>query len=53
MENPIPKFRQSPIIFKKPGYFSEKLKNLLLPEITRVERFLLKLCTCFLVNKIY
>ena len=29
MENPIPKFRQSPVIFKKPGYFSEKVEKLI------------------------
>ena len=28
MQNPIPKFRQSPIISEKPGYLSEKLKTL-------------------------
>ena len=28
MQNPIPKLRQSSIIFEKPGYFSEKQKFL-------------------------
>ena len=27
MQNLIPKFRQSSITFKKPGYFSENFKN--------------------------
>ena len=28
MQNPIPKLKQSSIIFKKPGFSSEKLKTL-------------------------
>ena len=28
MQNPIQKFRQSSIVFKKPGFLSEKLKIL-------------------------
>ena len=28
IQNLIPRFRQSPIIFEKPGFLSEKLKTL-------------------------
>ena len=27
MQNPIPKLRQTSIIFEKPGFFSEKIVN--------------------------
>ena len=42
MQNPIPKFRQSPIISEKPGYFSEKLKTLMSSDYHKVI-FLLKI----------
>ena len=41
LRNPIPKFRLSYFISKKPGYLSEKLK------------ILLKFCTRFLLHNVY
>ena len=40
MQNPIQKFRQSSIVFEKPGILSENFRYLLL-----------KLRTCFLLTK--
>ena len=45
MQNSIPKLRQRSIIFKKPGFLSEKLKAL----TTSNYHFLLKFCTRFLM----
>ena len=47
MQNPKQKFRQSSIIFEKPGIFSEKLKTLTTSNYLRVEYFLLKFYSRF------
>ena len=50
MQNPITKFGRSSIISEKPGYLTEKLKTLTSSNYHRVKYFLLKPCTCFLLN---
>ena len=50
MRNPIQKFRQSSIAFEKPCFLSEKLKLLTSSNYHRVQYFLLKLCTLFLLT---
>ena len=42
MQNSIQKFRQSSIVFEKPGILPAKLKNLTSSNYRRVEYFLLK-----------
>ena len=46
------KFRQSSIVFEKPGFLSEKLKTLTNSKYHRVRAFLLKLCTLFLLTNV-
>ena len=53
MRNPVKKFRQSPTVFDKPGFLSEKLKTLTSSNYHRVQYFLLKLRTRFLPTNIY
>ena len=53
MQNPIPKFRQSSIMFEKPGYLSEKMKTLTSSNYSKGYYFLLKFCTQFLLNNVY
>ena len=53
MQNPIQKFRQSPIAFEKPGNLSEKLKTLTSSNYPTVQYFLLKLRTRFLLTNVY
>ena len=53
MQNPIQKFRQSSIIFEKPGILSENLNTLRSPKYPRFQYFLLKLCTRFLLTNVY
>ena len=53
MQNPIQKLRQSSIFFEKPGFLSEKLKNLTSSNYHRVQCFLLKLHTCVLLTNVY
>ena len=53
MENPKQKFRQSFIVFEKPGILSEKLKTLPSSNQYRVEYFLLRFCTHFLHINVY
>ena len=48
MQNAIEKFRQSSIVFKKPGTLSENLKTL--TNHPKVQFFLLNLCTRFLLT---
>ena len=48
MQNAIQKFRQSSIVFEKPGILSENLKTLTSSNYPTVQYFLLKLRTCFL-----
>ena len=44
------KFAQSPIVFEKPGFLSEILKTLMSSNYHRIQYFLLKLCTRFLLS---
>ena len=50
MQNAIQKFRQSSIVFEKPGTFSENLKTLASSNYPTVQYFLLKLRTSFLLT---
>ena len=50
MQNTIQKFRQSSVVFEKPGILSEKLKTLASSNYPRVQHFLLKLRTRFLLT---
>ena len=43
MQNAIQKFRQSPIVFEKPGILSENLKTLTSSNYPTVQNFFLKL----------
>ena len=49
MQNAIQKFRQSSIVFEKPGILSENLKTLTSSSYPTVQYFLLKLRTRFLL----
>ena len=49
MQNPTQKFRQSSIVFEKPGILSENLKTLTSSNYPTVQYFLLKLRTRFLL----
>ena len=51
MQNSIPKFRQRSIISEETRCLSEKLKIEL--QLPRVQYFLLKFCTRFLLNNVY
>ena len=53
MRNPIQKFRQSSIVFRKPGFSSEKLKSLTSSSYHTDQYFLLKLDTRFLLTNVY
>ena len=53
MQNPTQKFRQSSIVFEKPGILSENLKTLTSSNYPTVQYFLLKLCTHFLLTNVY
>ena len=53
MQNPIQKFRQRPIVFKKPGILSENLKTFTSPNYPTVQYFWLKLYTRFLLTNVY
>ena len=53
MENTIQKFRQSSIVFKKPGILSENLETLTSSNYLTVQYFLLKLRTRFLLTSVY
>ena len=44
MQNPIQNFRQSSIVFKKPGILSENLKTLMSSNYPTVQYFFMKLC---------
>ena len=52
MQNTIQKFRQSSIVFKKPGILSESLKTLRSSNYPTVQYFLLKLRTRFLLTNV-
>ena len=53
MQNTIPKFRQSSIVFGKPGILPENLKTLTSSNYPTVQYFLLKLRTRFLLTNVY
>ena len=53
MQNTIQKFRQSSIVFEKPGILSENLKTLTSSSYPTVQYFLLKLHTRFLLTNVY
>ena len=53
MRNLIQKFRQSSIISEKPGFLHEKLKTFTSSNYYRVQYFLLKLRTGFLLTNVY
>ena len=53
MQNTIQKFRQSFIIFEKPGILSENVKTLTSSNNRTVQYFLLKRHTHFLLTNVY
>ena len=53
MQNAIQKFRQSSIVFEKPGILSENLKTLTSSNYPTVQYFLLKLYTRLLPTTVY
>ena len=53
MQNTTQKFRQSSIVFKKPGILSENLKTLTNSNYLTVQYFLLKLRARFLLTNVY
>ena len=53
MQNTIQKFRQSSIVFKKPGVLSENLKSLTISNYPTVQYLLLKLRTRSLLTNVY
>ena len=53
MQNPIQTFRQSSIVFEKPGILSENLKTLVSSNYLTVQYFFLKLRTRFLLTNAY
>ena len=53
MQNPIQKFRQSSIVFEKPGILSEDLKTLTSSNYPTVQYFLLELRTRLLLTNVY
>ena len=53
MQNPIKKFRQSSIVFEKPGNLSENSNTLTSSNDPTVQYFLLKLRRRFLLTNVY
>ena len=53
MQNTIQKFRQSSIVFEKPGILSGNLETLTSSNYPIVQYFLLKLRTRFLLTNVY
>ena len=53
MQNSLQKFRQSSIVFEKPGILSENLKTLTSSNYRPVQYFLLKLRTRFQLINVY
>ena len=53
MQNPTQKFRQSSIVFEKPGILSENLKTLTRFNYPKVQHFFLYLRTPFLLTSVY
>ena len=52
MQNPIQKFRQSSIVFEKPGILFKNLKTLTSSNYPTVQYFLLKFRTRFLLTNV-
>ena len=53
MQNFKETFRQSSVVFEKPGILSENLKTLTSSNYPTAQYFLLKLCTHFLLTNVY
>ena len=53
MQSTTQKFRQSSIVFEKPGILSKNLKTLTSSNYPTIQYFLLKLCTPFLLTIAY
>ena len=53
MQNTIQKFRQSSVVFEKPGILSENLETLTSSNYPTVQYFLLKLRARFLLVNVY
>ena len=53
MQNTIKKFRQSSIVFEKPGILSKNLNTLTSSNFPTVQYILLKLRTRFLLTNVY
>ena len=53
MQNTIQKFRQSSIVFEKPGILSKNLNTLTSSNFPTVQYILLKLRTRFLLTNVY
>ena len=53
MQNTVQNFRQSSIVFEKPGILSENFKILTSSNYPAVQYFLLKLRTRFLLTNVY
>ena len=53
MQNTIQKFRQSSIVFEKPGILSKNLNTLASSNFPTVQYILLKLRTRFLLTNVY
>ena len=53
MQNPIPELIQKFIIYKKPGFLPQKSKALTSSNYHRIQYFLLKICTRFLLTNVY
>ena len=53
MQNPIQNFRQSFIVFEKPGILSEHLKTLTSSNYPTAQHFLLKFRTRLLLTNVY
>ena len=53
MQNTIQKFRQSSVVFEKPGILSENLETLTSSNYPTVQYFLLKLRAGFLLVNVY
>ena len=52
MQNAVQKFKQSSIVFEKPGILSENLKTLTTSNYPTVQYFLLKLRRPFLLTSV-
>ena len=53
MQNTIQKFRQSSIVFEKPGILSENLKTLMSSNYPTVQYFFAEILHTFLLTNVY